>query len=73
MMKPWHERAGRIRKLVAQRALDNAHAAVDGGSRRLGVLAGLESKVLHQARCAQSLLTDGNGMVHAVPPTQKVQ
>src|ERR1017187_8528660 len=73
MVKPWREGAGRMGKLVAERALHDAHPAVDGGGRGLGVMAGLESEVVQQNRCAERTLADGIGMVHAGPPTQKVQ
>ena len=43
MVKPGREGAGRIGKLAAQRALNDAYAAVDGGGRWLGMMAGLES------------------------------
>jgi hypothetical protein len=31
MVKPWRKGAGRIGKLVAQRAVNRADAAIDGG------------------------------------------
>src|SRR6202165_377423 len=73
MVKPGSKGAGRIRKLVAQRALYDAHASVDGGGRGLGMMAGLESEVVQQNRCAERTLADGIGMVHAGPPAQEVQ
>ena len=57
MVKTGCEGAGRIGKLVAQRTIHDAHAAVDGGGRGLGLMAGLESEVVRAEPIALSALS----------------
>jgi hypothetical protein len=46
IVKPGREGAGCIRKLVAQRALHDAYAAVGGSRRGLGMVSSLESQIV---------------------------
>ena len=56
-------------RLIAGRGLP----MIDSGARQLAFLAGLESHIIEQRRFGESIIGDLIGVVHTLPPSEKMQ
>jgi len=65
--------AGSIGKLVADGALGDGHAVINGGRGRPRLLAGLKPHIFKERRLGQITFHNVRGVVNALPPANKVQ
>lgn len=72
-MKATRKLARSVGEVVAQRAVDNAGAVVDGGGRWPRLLGGLETHILQQGRFGEVALGNVGFVMHAFPPAEEVQ
>ena len=72
-MKAAGDLAGSIGKLVADGALGDGHAVINGGRGRPRLLAGLKPHIFKERRLGQITFHNVRGVVNALPPANKVQ
>src|SRR5258708_39284937 len=72
-MKAAGNLAGSIGELVADGALGDGHAVINGGSGRPRLLAGLKPHIFKERRLGQVTFLNVAGVVNALPPAIKVQ
>ncbi len=72
-MKAAGDLAGSIGKLVADGALGDGHAVINGGRGRPRLLAGLKPHIFKERRLGQITFHHVRGVVNALPPANKVQ
>ena len=73
LMKAGSDLAGSVGKLVAQGAIGDGDAVIDGGTGRPRLLAGLEPHIVQERRFGKVTFGDVAGVMNALPPADKVQ
>src|SRR5439155_18449253 len=73
LMKTVSDLAGSLRELVAEGALGDGDAVIDGGRRRPRLLAGLEAHVIEERGLAKVTFPNVTGVMNTLPPANKVQ
>ena len=72
-MKAAGDLAGSIGKLIADGAIGDGHAVIDGGRGRPRLLAGLETHIIQERGLGQVTFPNVAGVMNTLPPANKVQ
>ena len=72
-MKAAGDLTGSVGELVAEGAIGDGDAVIDGGSGRPRLLAGLEAHIIQERRLGKVTFPNVAGVMNALPPANKVQ
>jgi hypothetical protein len=72
-MKTVGDLTGRLRKLIADGAIGDGHAIIDGGRGRLRLLAGLGAHIFQERGLGKVAFSNVAGVTNTLPPADKMQ
>ena len=73
LMKTVSDLAGSVGELVAEGAIGDGDAVIDGGTGRPRLLAGLEAHIIQERRFGKVTFPNVAGVMNTLPPADKVQ